>query len=103
MSSFEQDLQWSWKSKKGMTASPKRRFWKAEQNNETVLDYFTEVISVVHGMRRNEENIDDFHMMKKILRSLDLEFDHVVVTIQESKELDDFIVEELMWSLQAHE
>jgi hypothetical protein len=34
---------------------------------------------------------------------LDLEFDHVVVTIQESKELDDFIVEELMWSLQAHE
>lgn len=51
---------------------------------------------MVHGMRRNEENIDDFHVMKKILRSLDLEFDHIVVTIQESKDLDDFIVEELM-------
>jgi len=70
---------------------------------ETISDYFTKVISLAHQMRRNGENIDDVHVMEKILRSLDSNFDHVVVTIKESKDLKDLIVGELMGSLQDHE
>jgi hypothetical protein len=75
----------------------------SKESNETVSDYFTKVISVVHQMRRNGENIDDVHVMEKILRSLASKFDHVVVAIKQSKNLEDLTVEELMGSLQAHE
>jgi len=74
-----------------------------KESNETVSDYFTKVISLVHQMRRNGENIDHVRVMEKILRSIDLKFDHVVVAIEESKNLKDLTVEELMGSLQAHE
>ena len=74
-----------------------------KESMETISDYFTKVISLAHQMRRNGENIDDVHVMEKILRSLDSNFDHVVVTIKESKDLKDLIVGELMGSLQDHE
>ena len=58
---------------------------------------------MVHQMRWNGENIGDVRVMEKILRSLDSKFDHVVVAIEESKNLEDLTVEELMESLQAYE
>lgn len=75
----------------------------SKESNEIVSDYFIKLISMVHQMRRNDENIDDVIVMEKILRSLDSKFDNVVVAIKESKNLEDLTVEELMRSLQAHE
>jgi hypothetical protein len=43
-----------------------------KESNETISYYFTKVISLVHQMRRNGENIDNVRVMEKILRSLDL-------------------------------
>jgi len=57
----------------------------------------------VNQMRRNGEALTDARITEKILRSLDPKFDFVVVTIEESKEVDKLIVNELMSSLQAHE
>jgi hypothetical protein len=54
-------------------------------------------------MRRNREAFTDARITEKILRSLDLKFDFVVVAIEESKEVEKLIVDELMSSLQAHE
>lgn len=63
-----------------------RRFEKLnKENNKTISYYFTRVISLVHQMRRNGENIDDVCVMEKILRSLDSKLDHVVAEIKKIK------------------
>ena len=41
-------------------------------------------------------------MVEKILRTLPRQFDHVVVAIEESKDLDTMQIEELQHSLEAH-
>ena len=53
-------------------------------------------------MRRNGEALTDARITEKMLRSLDLKFDFVVVAIEESKKVDK-LVHELMSSLQAYE
>jgi len=58
---------------------------------------------IVNQMRRNGEALIDAQITEKILRSLDPKFDIVVVAIEESKEVDKLMVDELMFSLQAHE
>lgn len=45
------------------------------------------VISDVHHIGRYWENIDDVRVVKKFLRSLNSRSDHVVVAIDESKDL----------------
>jgi hypothetical protein len=54
-------------------------------------------------MRRNRETLIDVRIIEKILRSLNPIFDYLVFDIEESKEVDKLIVDELMDSLQARE
>ncbi|TXG54312.1 hypothetical protein EZV62_019568 [Acer yangbiense] len=49
------------------------------------------------------KTLTDAKVVKKILRSLPRKFDHVVATIEESKDLSILTVEELLKSLQSHE
>ena len=54
-------------------------------------------------MKSNRESIEDVCVVKKILRSLANKFEHVVVAIKESKNLETLSIKELMGSLQVHE
>jgi len=58
---------------------------------------------IVNQMRRNGEAIINARIIEKILRSLYPKFDFVIVAIEESKEMDKLMMDELMSSLQAHE
>lgn len=41
--------------------------------------------------------------MKKVLRAIPVKFDHIMVTIEEFKDLSEMKLEELQASLEAHE
>jgi pimeloyl-CoA synthetase len=60
------------------------------------------MVIVIHT-RRNKEALTVARITKNILRSLNSKFDFVVVTIEESKEVDKLMVDKLIGSLQAHE
>ncbi|KZV56962.1 hypothetical protein F511_14970 [Dorcoceras hygrometricum] len=54
-------------------------------------------------MKRYGEDVKDELIVGKILRSLDAKFDYIVVSIEESKDTETMIVDDLSRSLQADE
>ncbi|RDY14473.1 hypothetical protein CR513_00462, partial [Mucuna pruriens] len=72
-------------------------------DQELVGDYFTRIQVLVNSMKACGKKISDQQIVDKILRTLTPQFDHIVVAIEESKDLQRMRVEELQNSLEAHE
>jgi len=70
---------------------------------ENVAEYFDRLQVITNAMRACDENIEDNIIVEKVLRTLTPRFDHVVVAIEESRDLDVMTIEELQNSLEAHE
>ncbi|KAI4365361.1 hypothetical protein MLD38_021352 [Melastoma candidum] len=54
-------------------------------------------------MKRNGESIEDIRVIEKILHSLHKRFDHVVVAIEENRDLENLFIDELNGSLQKRQ
>ena len=70
---------------------------------EGVTEYFSRVMTVANKMQIYGENMQDVKVVDKILRSLTEKFNYVVCSIEESKDIDSFTVDELQSSLIVHE
>ena len=70
---------------------------------EGVTEYFSRVMIVANKMQIYGENMQDVKVVDKILRSLTEKFNYVVCSIEESKDIDSFTVDELQSSLIVHE
>ncbi|XP_022031445.1 uncharacterized protein LOC110932416 [Helianthus annuus] len=72
------------------------------KEGESVEDYFNRTTHIVNQLRMNEEKIDEQRIVEKISRSLTRN-ESVVITVEETKNLEDVSTEELMGILQSHE
>lgn len=70
---------------------------------ETVTDYFGRVMVTANDMRNCGENMEDVKIVEKILRTLTENFNYVVCSIEESKDIDQMTVDGLHSSLLVHE
>lgn len=73
------------------------------KKGESIVEYFTRVMSVANQMRSNGEEMPDSKIIQKILRTLTERFTYVVVSIEESKDTSAMTVDELQSSLVVHE
>ena len=63
------------------------------KGGEFVFDYFSRVLVVSNQLKRNGKKLEDVRIMEKILHSLDPKFEHIIVTIKETKDLEEMKIE----------
>jgi hypothetical protein len=73
------------------------------KNNEKVSEYISRMIVITNEMKACGETLSEQVIIEKVLRSLTLQFDYIVVAIEHSKDLSTIRIEELQSSLEAHE
>ena len=73
------------------------------KESKNVESFFTHVIGLVTQIRSHGQTLEERRIVEKVLRSLPLRFDAIVVAIEETKDLSQFLVNELHASLISHE
>ena len=73
------------------------------KSGEGVTEYFSRVMTVANKRRVYGEDMQDVKVVEKILRSLTENFNYIVCSIEESKDIDALTVDELQSSLIVHE
>eukprot|EP00253_Pinus_taeda_P030419 PITA_30419 len=73
------------------------------KESENIDSFFTHVIGLITQMRTHGKTIEERRIVEKILRVLPSKFDAIVTTIEETKDLSNFSVDELHASLITYE
>jgi hypothetical protein len=84
--------------------SLRRDFKNFQMKDSKSIDQLSaQVMDVVTQLRENGDELPDQKVVENILRSFPNKFDNIVVTIDESKDLSQFSIDELFGSLLSHE
>ncbi|GAU47674.1 hypothetical protein TSUD_380280 [Trifolium subterraneum] len=76
------------KVKKVKLQALKRQFELLEmKSDEVIADYFTRVVTLTNQMKNCGSTLNEEEMVEKVLRTLTPKFDHIVVTIEQTKDL----------------
>ncbi|GAA0140159.1 hypothetical protein LIER_42608 [Lithospermum erythrorhizon] len=70
---------------------------------ETIDSYFGRVTSIANKLRSNGAEMKDTLIVEKIMRTLNDKFTYIVVSIEESHDVEDMTVDELQSTLGLHE
>eukprot|EP00253_Pinus_taeda_P010795 PITA_10795 len=73
------------------------------KESDNIDSFFTHVIGLVTQIRTHREVLEERKIVEKLLRSLPSKFHVIVTTIEETKDLSNFSVDELHASLITHE
>ena len=73
------------------------------KESDNIDSFFTHVTGMVTQIRSHGETLEESRIVEKLLRSLPSRFDVIVTTIEETKDLTNFSVDELHASLMTHE
>ncbi|XP_039131873.1 uncharacterized protein LOC120268618 [Dioscorea cayenensis subsp. rotundata] len=73
------------------------------EDGESVQSYWERVVTIVNQVRGLGHKLSEAEVVSKVLRSLAPKFNYVAVAMEESRDLSKFTLDELCWSLQAHE
>ncbi|GAU46479.1 hypothetical protein TSUD_177070 [Trifolium subterraneum] len=91
------------KVKKVKLQALKRQFELLEMKSDvTIANYFTRVVTLTNQMKNCGSTLNEEEMVEKVLRTLTPKFDHIVVTIEQTKDLSEKM-EDLQNTLEAHE
>ncbi|XP_050876469.1 uncharacterized protein LOC127080179 [Lathyrus oleraceus] len=71
--------------------------------DEKIADYVSKVKNLVHLMKDCGETLTDKKIVEKVMCTLTFHFDHVIVAIQESNNLETMKLKDLVGSVEAHE
>ncbi|GJZ72059.1 integrase, catalytic region, zinc finger, CCHC-type containing protein [Tanacetum coccineum] len=72
-------------------------------DGEFVNEYFSHTLTVVNKLRVNKAKIEDVDVIEKILRSMMPRFNHIVCSIEESKDFNVITIDKLQSTLLVHE
>nr|KYP42102.1 Retrovirus-related Pol polyprotein from transposon TNT 1-94 [Cajanus cajan] len=73
------------------------------KEGESVNEYIARILVITNKMKANGEDLKDFAIVEKILRSMTPKFNYVVCSIEESKDTSMLSLDELQSSLLVHE
>ncbi|CAL0310943.1 unnamed protein product [Lupinus luteus] len=73
------------------------------EESDSDADYMTKILTLSNQMRSCGKAMKEKSIVEKVLRTLTCKYVHIVVAIEESKNLEVLKIEELQASLQAHE
>lgn len=73
------------------------------KDDEIIVETFSNMVTLTNHMKSCGEKTSELQKVEKVLRALPAKFDHIIVAIEESKDLSDMKLEELQASIKAHE
>ncbi|XP_039115117.1 uncharacterized protein LOC120250373 [Dioscorea cayenensis subsp. rotundata] len=70
--------------------------------NEGILDYVTHVGELVNQMRVFSDIVSEAMMVGKVLRSMGARYNHIVIVIEDSRDITKLTLDELTGSLSSY-